>query len=179
MVKVKRRPLWTAIGLACTAIGCFMMALPHLWSKSVDDVTGEETSTSATSGRPDYQDTTAGLCGSDYHPFSLENSCDESGKRKVNWGALIVIFFGIVLTGIGNCAFYSFGVAYLDDNSSHENSPIMLGILYTFRLLGPTLGFFLGSFCLRTYVHPGVDPGFSEGDPRWVGAWWLGYPIIG
>ncbi len=47
------------------------------------------------------------------------------------------------------------------------------------RLLGPTLGFLLGSFCLTTYVYPHEDPGFSEGDPRWIGAWWLGYPIIG
>ncbi len=41
------------------------------------------------------------------------------------------------------------------------------------------MGFLLGTFCLTTYVYPRVDPGFSEGDPRWIGAWWLGYPIIG
>ena len=25
--------------------------------------------------------------------------------------------------------------------------------------------------CLNTYVYPTVDPGYSEGDPRWLGAW--------
>ena len=45
----------------------------------------------------------------------------------------------------------------------------MLGITYTFRLLGPTLGFLLGSYCLKTYVEPSIDPGFEEGDPRSVG----------
>jgi hypothetical protein len=42
----------------------------------------------------------------------------------------------------------------------------MLGITYTFRLLGPTLGFLLGSYCLKTYVQPSINPGFEEGDPR-------------
>ncbi len=46
-------------------------------------------------------------------------------------------------------------------------------------MLGPTLGFLLGSAALQTYVNPSVDPGYEEGDPRWIGAWWLGYPIIG
>ena len=37
LVKVKKRPLWTALGLWCSAIGCFLMAVPH-WSKSPQQV---------------------------------------------------------------------------------------------------------------------------------------------
>ena len=37
---------------------------------------------------------------------------------------LIFMFIGVLLTGVGNCAFYTFGVAYLDDNTSHDNSPL-------------------------------------------------------
>ena len=29
IVKVKKRPFWTAMGLFCSALGCFMMAIPH------------------------------------------------------------------------------------------------------------------------------------------------------
>ncbi len=76
---------------------------------------------------------TSGLCGASSHPNSLENGCNEEGGRQVDVGGLVLIFAGIVLTGVGNCAFYTFGLAYLDDNTSHENSPIMLGITYTFR----------------------------------------------
>lgn len=32
IVKVKKRPFWTAIGLYCSALGCFLMALPH-WTR--------------------------------------------------------------------------------------------------------------------------------------------------
>ena len=47
------------------------------------------------------------------------------------------------------------------------------------RLLGPTLGYMLGSASLKMYVNPGVEVDFDEKDPRWIGAWWFGYPIIG
>ncbi|TRY69950.1 hypothetical protein TCAL_04473 [Tigriopus californicus] len=173
IVKAKRRPLWTSLGLVCTGIGCFLMALPH-WLSPVAEVLELE--------ELEFQrnhSSTAGLCGSVYHPASLEGSCDAEGNRNIDLVGLIIVFIGIVLTGIGNCVFWSFGIAYLDDNSGHGNSPIMLSITYTFRLLGPTLGFLLASFCLKTFVNPGVDPGYDETDPRWVGAWWLGYPIIG
>ncbi len=70
----------------------------------------------------------ADLCGSEHHTNSLEHSCDEEGNRRVDVGGLVVVFIGIVLTGVGNCGFYTFGLAYLDDNTSHENSPIMLAI---------------------------------------------------
>ena len=89
------------------------------------------------------------------------------------------MFIGVLLTGVGNCAFYSFGVAYLDDNTSHENSPLMLSIIYCFRLVGPTLGYMLGYSCLKTYVVPGKNVAIQEGHPDWIGAWWLGFPVIG
>ena len=47
------------------------------------------------------------------------------------------------------------------------------------RLLGPTLGYMLGSASLKMYVNPDVEVDFNEKDPRWIGAWWFGYPIIG
>ena len=37
IVKVKKRPFWTAIGLFCSALGLFLMAIPH-WVKPVDEV---------------------------------------------------------------------------------------------------------------------------------------------
>lgn len=42
------------------------------------------------------------------------------------------------------------------------------------RILGPALGFILGSLCTRLYADLSVDPQITPNDPRWVGAWWLG-----
>ena len=51
------------------------------------------------------------LCQADFD--SMPSTCDEDGHRKVDKFGLAVIFTGILLTGIGNSAFYTFGVAYL------------------------------------------------------------------
>ena len=41
IVKVKKRPFWTAIGLFCSALGLFLMAIPH-WVKPVDEVSSKQ-----------------------------------------------------------------------------------------------------------------------------------------
>ncbi|KAK3860565.1 hypothetical protein Pcinc_033388 [Petrolisthes cinctipes] len=46
------------------------------------------------------------------------------------------------------------------------------------RILGPTLGFVLGSLCTRLYVDPLNHPGIDPTDPRWIGAWWLGLVVV-
>lgn len=42
------------------------------------------------------------------------------------------------------------------------------------RILGPALGFIVGSLCTSVYADLSVDPKIDTTDPRWVGAWWLG-----
>lgn len=46
-------------------------------------------------------------------------------------------------------------------------------------MLGPALGYSLASMCLRLYVEPSLHPLIKPGDPRWLGAWWMGWLIIG
>ena len=37
----------------------------------------------------------------------------------------------------------------------------------------------LGNFCLKVYVAPGLEGGLTEGEDGWLGAWWLGFIIVG
>lgn len=170
-LKVKKRPLWCGIGMFITALGLYIMALPHFVSSrnfvSTESVKGSMT------------DVNQGLCGSEVHVNSLEGACAEDGSRVVNWFGLVVMFLGIALTGVGNSLFWCFGMVYLDDNSGKGNSPFMLSLTFVFRLIGPTFGYMLGASCLSTYVSPSNKPDdVVEGDPRWIGAWWIGFPII-
>ena len=80
MMKVKKRPLWCGIGMMTTALGLYMMSLPHLLVS--------RTTTTPTSSLSDTEDCEAetavpGLCNSTVHLNSLEGSCDEDGNRWV------------------------------------------------------------------------------------------------
>ncbi|GLG94986.1 Solute carrier organic anion transporter family member [Gryllus bimaculatus] len=55
-----------------------------------------------------------------------------------------------------------------------DEKPITIGV----RILGPALGFLLGSMCTRIYADPYTDPQIEPTDPRWVGAWWLGLVLV-
>ena len=182
VLRARKRPLWMSFGLFSSGIGCIMMCLPHAIS---DRSYLEDTSVQQhlAANNSDFTISSSsmldGMCGAENHPSSLEKLCDEGGHRKTDWGGLALVFFGIVLTGVGNCFFHTFGVPYLDDNMTHDTAPMWLSVMYVFRLIGPTLGFALASFCMKIYVIPNETPDFEEKDPRWIGAWWLGFPIIG
>jgi len=171
-VKVKKRPFWCGIGMVFTALGLYMMALPHFLTGYNQLDTMVKTDNKADLAKQ-------GLCGADVHLNSLEGACAEDGSRVVDWLGLGIVFLGVAMTGIGNSLFWCFGMVYLDDNTGKDNSPFMLSLTFVFRLIGPTFGYLLGAKCLTTYVYPGQEPeGLDEGDPRWIGAWWIGFPII-
>lgn len=46
------------------------------------------------------------------------------------------------------------------------------------RLLGPAAGYALASYCLKLYISPDLTPVIDNKDPRWLGAWWLGWLIF-
>merc|ERR1719348_1433975 len=158
------------------------MALPHFLTGyiHIDSLvqfnSTEGSHMSSASGEESHS--SEGLCKSDVHLNSLEGACNEDGSRVIDWVGLVIVFTGIALTGVGNSLFWCFGMVYLDDNSSKKNSPFFLSLTFVFKLVGPTLGYMLGAKCLTVYVYPGDEPEYNETDPRWIGAWWIGFPII-
>ncbi|XP_068162846.1 solute carrier organic anion transporter family member 1C1-like [Antennarius striatus] len=93
----------------------------------------------------------------------------------------IYVFLGNALRGIGETPVTPLGISYIDDFAKAENSPFYIACLQTISLLGPILGFLLGSYCARLYVDIGyVDLDkltITSQDARWVGAWWLGFLV--
>ena len=48
------------------------------------------------------------------------------------------------------------------------------------RTVGPAFGYMLGSACLTIYADPKNLPvGMTDNSPNWVGAWWIGFIVIG
>lgn len=46
-------------------------------------------------------------------------------------------------------------------------------------MLGPACGYTLASYSLKFFVLPSLTPTITTADQRWVGAWWLGWIVIG
>lgn len=53
------------------------------------------------------------------------------------------------------------------------------GFTFALRTVGPAIGFLLGYGCLSLYIDPKLHPVITKKDPRWLGAWWLGWIILG
>ena len=91
----------------------------------------------------------------------------------------VLIFLSQFVLGIGNTLYFSLGQAYLDDNTKKTNTPMMLAYAFSLRMFGPFLGFGLGYLMLTTYIDPTKTPLIDNKDPRWLGAWWLGWIFLG
>lgn len=47
------------------------------------------------------------------------------------------------------------------------------------RIFGPTFGYGFAYVILKIYVAPALTPVIANDDPRWLGAWWLGWILFG
>lgn len=91
----------------------------------------------------------------------------------------MLIFLSQFVLGIGNTLYYALGQAYLDDNTHRSNTPLVLSYAISLRMFGPVLGFFLGFVSLNMFIDPTKTPIITKTDPRWLGAWWFGWIILG
>jgi hypothetical protein len=161
--KIKRRTMWTSLALLASAFGLFLCSMPYL----VRDKTQYE------GGWKTQSVPTRDICADH---SGREDQCEK--ERIRDWGGMFTIFLGFFISGIGTSFFYSFGLPYIDDNISKNSSPVVLSVVMAGRTVGPALGYILGGSTLKMYVSPGRGGDLKEGDPGFLGAWWLGFIII-
>ncbi|EDV28794.1 uncharacterized protein TRIADDRAFT_19404 [Trichoplax adhaerens] len=91
---------------------------------------------------------------------------------------LYVFLLAQALIGAGNNIVWTTGMAYIDENVSPTTSSVYVGIMVTVAAIGPAIGFLLGGIFLNLWVDwPNPSQGIVPTDPRWVGAWWLGFLV--
>ncbi|NWX63641.1 SO2B1 protein, partial [Promerops cafer] len=167
------RPRLIGCGALLVSLAGFLMSLPHF-------ITGPyeyDRSVAST-----FSNTTD-LCqpGAPGAWANLSNaSCTPHASRE-NHEVLLVMFVAQALLGIGAVPIQPFGISYIDDFASERNSPLYLGILFSVTVIGPGVAFMLGSAMLRFYVDINkvstAEVQLTNKDPRWVGAWWLGFLV--
>lgn len=170
------RPRWIAVGVGFSAASCLVLALPHFIygpGKDALALTKEYLD-------QDLLNVTAGpkeilICPR----IEGSESCDEGDLSDISLLPRLLVFLSQFILGIGTTLYYGLGQSYLDDNTKKKNTPMLLGFTYGLRTIGPVFGFLLGYLCLSLYIDPTLHPVITQKDPRWLGAWWLGWIILG
>ncbi|NWU25161.1 SO2B1 protein, partial [Dyaphorophyia castanea] len=167
------RPRLIGCGAILVSLAGFLMALPHF-------ITGpyeyHHSVPSTFSNSTDLCQPGAAGPGANLSAAS----CTPRASRE-NHEVLLVMFLAQALLGIGGVPIQPFGISYIDDFASERNSPLYLGILFSVTVIGPGVAFMLGSAMLRFYVDMdkvgAAEVQLTSKDPRWVGAWWLGFLV--
>ncbi|XP_029161942.1 solute carrier organic anion transporter family member 4C1 [Nylanderia fulva] len=169
------RPRWIAVGVGLSALSCLVLALPHFIYGPGKD---------ALALTKEYLDQTLlnstvpkdlTICSNTDQP----EQCDAETMLSVSLLPRLLVFFSQFILGIGTTLYYGLGQTYLDDNTKKKNTPMLLGFTFALRTVGPAIGFLLGYGCLSLYIDPKLHPVITKKDPRWLGAWWLGWIILG
>lgn len=173
------RPRWIGFGLLTIVIFCLMNALPHVLYGPGEDALrltleyGGIQDLNATEAVI-TKERTKSLC-----KFKSNGTGTECENVEGNFAPQVVLFIAQFISGIGGSLYHTLGVSYMDDNTKRSKTPALLSLSYFMRMLGPAMGYALASFCLRMYISPTLTPIVTNNDPRWLGAWWLGWIILG
>ncbi|XP_022360638.1 solute carrier organic anion transporter family member 4C1 [Enhydra lutris kenyoni] len=102
-------------------------------------------------------------------------NCNSSNSSLSNY--LYVFILGQLLLGTGGTPLYTLGTAFIDESVPTHKSSLYIGIGYSMSILGPAVGYVLGGQLLSLYIDVGMGQSIAitEDDPRWLGAWWIGF----
>ncbi|KAK7491737.1 hypothetical protein BaRGS_00016993 [Batillaria attramentaria] len=155
------------------------------------------------------KDNTKYLCVAGATDRTFNEGCEEGGGGESNSNLPLVVVFGLLLgvQGVSKATRSPLGATYIDNNVenrartgfhlehagfisrhvlvgccpdlTHRTGRIPVqGIMLTLVLMGPAVGFAMGGVFSRIPVDLS-DISMSLSDPRWIGAWWLGFLVIG
>lgn len=200
------RPKWIAWGMVLFAVSSFTCSMPHfIFGKQLIHAVSDSQPPAGAAGSPlNYTDALAALAPPNIcwgnssggpgdafgnhtsHAWSSslkdqrckDKEADQLIHSKITTIVLAIFFISLLGVGMGQTAVYTLGIPYIDDNVASRESPLYFAITIGVRILGPALGFILGSLCTRLYADLSVDPQITPNDPRWVGAWWLGLVLV-
>ncbi|XP_015609202.1 solute carrier organic anion transporter family member 2A1 [Cephus cinctus] len=171
------RPRWIAAGIYTVVLFCCLNMLPHFLYGPGEDamlLTKEYGSKHQESTNltfiPDKQ--RKFLC------LGKEGREKECEDPEENFAPQVLLFIAQLVSGVGGSLYYTLGVSYMDDNIQKSKTPALISFSYFLRMLGPAIGYGLASFALKFYISPTLTPTITTQDPRWLGAWWIGWIIL-
>ncbi|XP_038054631.1 solute carrier organic anion transporter family member 2A1-like isoform X2 [Patiria miniata] len=167
----RHRPRIIGVGAVIAALGFLACAVPHFWLPPY---------TTAPPGCNDT-DQLVDYCSADPKDKAGPCSVDfqKPAVKPVAW-----LILGQIMVGAGNVPMKPLGTTYVDDAVGKHTTPIYLAFFFIAGTSGSLGGLLLGSLTNSIFVDfdrvaPADRPSFPQTDPRYIGAWWLGFVIIG
>lgn len=162
------RPRVIGIGGLLMAVSAIILTLPHFLSQPY-------TFDSVLHNRHD-------ICNLQGNKTDPDCGRDDTRRLADTNNLWLLMACAQLLFGVGSVPIQPFGISYIDDFAGPGNSPLYIAILFAVSVFGPAIGYLLGSVVLRIYVDVdrtgfGAEQELRHGDPRWVGAWWMGLLI--
>ncbi|KAK1122984.1 hypothetical protein K0M31_008621 [Melipona bicolor] len=188
------RPKWIAWGMILFAVSSFTCSMPHfifgeqlihqneMFFSGIEG--GDSTNLCKLQDRSENATLDSWISSTTPAQMNTMNYCkgdsltEQRIQSKIITVVLAIFFVSLLGVGMGQTAVYTLGIPYIDDNVASRESPLYFAITIGVRILGPALGFILGSLCTMIYADLSANPQITPTDPRWVGAWWLGLVLI-
>ncbi|CAD6194365.1 unnamed protein product [Caenorhabditis auriculariae] len=124
----------------------------------------------------------------DLKPTVCSSSTVDTPKCETSTPLISGPYFFLLLSqafiGIGASPLFTYGYTCIDEFDSHKKTGRNMGIYMSFSTVGPALAFIAGGASLKIWGDIGRTTPESVGiigrsDPRWYGAWWLGFLVCG
>uniref|UniRef100_A0A0B7BDA8 Solute carrier organic anion transporter family member n=2 Tax=Arion vulgaris TaxID=1028688 RepID=A0A0B7BDA8_9EUPU len=118
---------------------------------------------------------------------STSSSCEQNSKGQKSvlelsdkWKTIAICFIalGMILQGTAKSPRQAYIGTYVDDNLPRTKTSLYLGIMTGVSIFGPSIAYALGGVVSNVYITL-EETNISPRDPRWLGAWWLGFLIFG
>ncbi|KAF7991150.1 hypothetical protein HCN44_002712 [Aphidius gifuensis] len=171
------KPRWMAAGLFIMTISCCLFFLTHIIygpGQDLKHLTNNDHSDLSIKTIMLHQ-RIASLChDKEFNTSTLHYDHSKDG----NIGAQMILFTARFLHGISDAVLFSLGLAYMDDNIKKSKIPILIGISYLIKMAGPSIGFQFSAITLSKFILLNSTPSITPNDPRWLGAWWLGWIVF-
>lgn len=161
------RPKWISFGIIIFVIACILSTLPHfiygqdiVTSIQAQSEDGWHNKTQADLNlciqKSEHSIVSNGSLGFLGDSKTVGDLVDNSRKehRHKTYIVLALLFISLLMVGTGYTAVQTLGIPYIDDNVAPRESPLYFGMTMGVKILGPVLGFMLGSFCTSIYVYP-------------------------
>ncbi|XP_042106726.1 solute carrier organic anion transporter family member 4C1 [Ovis aries] len=150
------KPRWLAFASFMIGLGALVFSLPKFFS-----------------GKYQFGSLFEDTCST----AKNKHSCSTSSSPLFYY--LYVFILGQLLLGTGGTPLYTLGTAFIDDSVPIHKSSLYIGIGYAMSILGPAVGYVLGGQLLTLYIDVDLKHSIdiTEDDPRWLGAWWIGFLI--